>query len=217
MLAVLGLTASTTGAVESFEGLSAGPNITQPYASYGYLEPGVVSPFTFASGVTLTSPIPNPGIGTGVIIGDWAIGSSGFGLGSNGSVSAADVPSGTAYIALDDPATSGPMEFTFASDVFSVGALVTAASGDITLSAFDSLGNPLGTASVASVYVTNWGSNWLGFASGTGIRKVQFNGDFLVLDDLTFDGVSPIPAPGAVVLGLLGTGLVGWLRKRKTL
>jgi hypothetical protein len=196
---------------ESFEGLSAGTNI--PSAGAGYLEPGVIEPFNFNSGVTLTWPIPNPGIREGVIVGDWSIGGAHFGLASNGSIdSAADVPFGTAYLALDAPEPQGPIELTFPSDILRVGAYVTASSlsGPITLSVFDTANHILETATISPVNVSLWGNNFLGIENTGGIRKIQFSGRFEVLDGLT----SEVPEPTTICL--LGLGALSLVSRKTT-
>lgn len=203
----------SSAVVESFEDVSVGPNVRQEYA--GYISPGINGSFTFASGVTLTRPIPNPGISRGVIIGDFSIGDAYFGLGSNGAVSAAQVPSGTAYLGLNSFASAGPIEFSFASDISRIGALVDSANygRNITLSAFDAANNLLETVSIGSIQVSQWRSNFLGLEN-VGIRKVSFNGDYLVLDHLKFESKS-VPEP----LTLGGTALAGGIglliKKRK--
>jgi hypothetical protein len=55
--------------------------------------------------------------------------------------------------------------------------------------------------------------------SGTRVRRavIGFNDNAanrFALDNLT---INPIPAPGAVLLGSFGLGLVNWLRRRRTL
>ena len=55
--------------------------------------------------------------------------------------------------------------------------------------------------------------------SGTSVRRavIGFNdqaANRFAIDNLT---INPIPAPGAVLLGSFGLGLVNWLRRRRTL
>jgi hypothetical protein len=107
--------------------------------------------------------------------------------------------------------------------VDAVGSLWAMAGGyvtgnrNVTLTAYASDNSVLGTASTG-------GANYIGagtpniFLSVTapGIAYVQFSdsGNTYTVDDFT---LQPIPAPGAILLGGIGVGVVSWLRRRRTL
>jgi hypothetical protein len=58
------------------------------------------------------------------------------------------------------------------------------------------------------------------FVSYGGTDYAQDGGDgaHFAIDNVSFEAVAPtVPAPAALVLGSLGTGLVGWLRRRSAL
>jgi hypothetical protein len=211
---------NATAIVESFEGLAPGTNITS--ADAGFLVPAVVAPYRFASGVTLSSPSTQTDLGTGFFVGDFSRGDAAFGLGDSGIVaSAADLSSGTAYFGYNDFASSGSVEFTFTSSISLVGAYVDASLGAdflgaVSLSAFDSNGQLLETISLDGVSVSNWGTNFLGMQNSD-IRRIQFSGDFFVLDNLTFQAQPSIavPEPSTAMLSVPWFGFLAWVARHR--
>jgi hypothetical protein len=203
----------STALVESFEGLAVGPNVAaSPYGNI--VEPGSVGPFTFTSGIVLTSPVPNPGtLNNGVFVHDFSLGSGASNnWAANGVVaSAADVPLGTAYLGAFDNATGGTapvsLSLRFASDVLRVGAVLTGAPGlTLRLDAYDANDVLLESATIATVPVTSWMGNFLGIERTEGIRRIVFSGADFGIDALRFEA-APVNVPEPEGLALIGVGL----------
>ncbi len=84
--------------------------------------------------------------------------------------------------------------------------------GNETLSVYDSTGSLLESHQLVSGILT---SVYPVITRGAyDISRLVITGDFFAIDDLQFNA---IPAPGAILLGSIGVGLVGWLRRRRTI
>jgi len=85
--------------------------------------------------------------------------------------------------------------------------------GSGVIKAYDPYGNLL-----ASLSNTTTGVNTTDLSALGKIGMIYFNsvddGAGADFDNLSF---SPVPAPGAIVLGGIGVGLISWLRRRRTL
>jgi hypothetical protein len=177
--------------IESFEGVAVGLNVRQsPFANI--VEPGLFGNYTFGSGITLSSPVPNPGT---------------MSNGAFDSLHGATVPTSFA--------------FDFATDVLRMGAYVTgAAAATVRIDVYGSLGNLLESAQVATVPVSAWKTNFLGIESTSGIRRVVFSGVDFGIDGLAFEssgGIVPVSEPSTMVfmlVGLIGLSAAGRRTRR---
>lgn len=106
------------------------------------------------------------------------------------------------------------IEIIFNDAVHAAGVTFTHFDGtpDLAFEAYDSLGVLLGVASSAGLP-----SGFFGLAGTMGEEfayVIIHNSTFgFTIDDLDFDPISA-PAPGALLLGAMGLGLVGWLKRR---
>jgi hypothetical protein len=130
-------------------------------------------------------------------------------------------PKSGSNVIYDDPYLgSGIIRVDAVGSLWAMAGGYVTGNRNVTLTAYSSGGSVLGTALTG-------GANFIG--SGTGllpniflsvtapnIAYVEFSdsGNTYVVDDFTLQA---IPAPGAILLGGIGIGLVGWLRRRRTL
>jgi hypothetical protein len=128
---------------------------------------------------------------------------------------------------LQDPTLEGTtagvltLDFANPTDTLEFGIALNsynAVSPAYVVKLYDSSGTPIGTFTGDTSPLVLWSEGQFTY-SGTMVRRavIGFNdqaANRFAIDNLT---INPIPAPGAVLLGSFGLGLVSWLRRRKTL
>ena len=185
--------------LESFENIAVTTNtpLSLEYGIDGFIQPGYLTAFTFASGLKLLSPIPNDQVDGGeTLIGDYGIEAGTWSLGGNGRVeSADDLPSGSAYIGANQE-RDGTLTFGFEQEAYTVRALVTAVKdedqrGSVTATAYDASGKVIAVSRVIGSHVDDWADSAIAVTSRKPIAKIVFTGDYLILDNLTFDTGKP--------------------------
>jgi hypothetical protein len=176
---------NSSAVVEGFEAV--------PTAYYGVgPDYDVVTPYTFPSGVILSSPVPNLSNGTVDVV------QGGF----FGITAGQDVPDGIGYLGQVDPgAFSGPIQLTFPYPVYLAGAYVQDTSLE-TMSVLGTSGNVLESDTMQGVSLGSWATNFVAFQESQPIGSLVFTGnksDVIRIDDVTFQ----VPEPSTA--GLVAT------------
>lgn len=163
--------------VESFEDIAVGPNTPLFYA--GAIRIGAVSAYTFSSGITMTSPVPN-NAPSPALVNDR---DQGWNAADFGDINSATIPSGAAYFDsnLNDPV------FSFTTPVHVVTVKVYDDSYTAGLVAYDASGRVITVATTRPVTAEAWDGNVVQVMSKVPIARVEVIGHDMDLDDLTFD------------------------------
>lgn len=248
--ATIDLGAFGAGAVtEGFERTVIGPNnpgcANCAGAPNGFSFPGVLATYTFGSGLSLYAPNPNPGPpADGAasrsyhVVGDFARDANvGWGYFGGPVDDPSQLPGGKAFFGANNYSLLGvvsevTVEFALPAPVLRVGAFLTGnltvagLSQSITMEVLDDGGAVLESATIGSVAVASWQSNFLGIENAGGISRVRFSGPVttgvglsvsdLLIDNLIFEIVgTPVDEPDTLALLSLGMAGLGALRRRR--
>lgn|GEM_PF-3655089 len=153
-----------------------------------------IVPCRFYSGVILTTPDPNTEEQC-VLKADFLDGNASWDF-CNSSVTASDVPEGTAYLAVNSE--TAVLSFTLPVISSKVGLYVEGTdvceisgttSNTIILTAYDAFNRAIGNCrTLVTGIAANWKDHFIGFNSATSdIAKITITGPYIVIDKLTFD------------------------------